>query len=112
MVTRVFVDLLHTAGLFQQVTAADDLQPSAWMLSGNVIRFDEVREARTRRAECGVRLELRRVRDEHVLWADVLTASVPLVSDAPAALAQAMSQAVQEIVGRLIGQLAAARLQP
>jgi ABC-type uncharacterized transport system auxiliary subunit len=111
MLSRVITEMLQTSGLFQQATSAEDLPPTAWMLSGEVVRFDEVRTASTRQAECWVRLELRRVRDEQLLWSGMLTAVAPLAAPTPAALASAMSQAVQDVAQQLITQLAGASPQ-
>jgi ABC-type uncharacterized transport system auxiliary subunit len=110
MVTRILIEMLHAAGLFRQVTTADDVRPPAWILSGEVTRFDEIREAGGRRAEVGVRLELRQARDERLLWSDVLKGAVPYSTDTPEALAQAMSRAVQEVTLQLIARLQEADL--
>jgi ABC-type uncharacterized transport system auxiliary subunit len=83
----------------------DQVQLPAWLLSGELTRFDEVREGGRNRAECWLRVEVRRAQDERLLWAEVLKASVPLTAETPAALAQAMSQAVQQVAAELIAKL-------
>jgi ABC-type uncharacterized transport system auxiliary subunit len=110
MVTRVVSHMIRASGLFQQVSPADNVQLPAWILSGDVTRFDEVREAAGRRAECWLRVEVRRARDEQLLWSEVLSAVEPLASDTPEALAQAMSRAVQRVVSQLIVALQNAAL--
>ena len=102
MVTRVVMAHLRASGLFRQITAALDASASAWVLSGDVLRFDEVRSASGRHATCRLQLELRRVRDEQLLWSDVITTTAALTDDTPTALARAMSEAVQRAARQLI----------
>jgi ABC-type uncharacterized transport system auxiliary subunit len=102
--------MVRASGLFRQVVPADSVQLPAWILSGEVTRFDEVREAGGRRAECWLRVEVRRGRDEQLLWSEVLSAVEPLTEETPAALAQAMSRAVQRVAQRLITALEKAPL--
>jgi ABC-type uncharacterized transport system auxiliary subunit len=110
MVTRVVTTFLRTSGLFQLVTSADNVRLPAWILSGEVTRFDEVRTPAGSQAECWLRLELRRARDEQLLWSEVLTATTFLSAETSAALAQAMSQAVHEIALHLVERLSTAAL--
>jgi ABC-type uncharacterized transport system auxiliary subunit len=105
MVTRMVSQIIRASGLFPQVVPADNVQLPAWILSGEVTRFDEVREAGERRAEFWLLVEVRRAHDEQLLWSDVLTAVEPFTVDTPAALAQAMSRAVQRVAMSLIARL-------
>lgn len=105
MVTRAVMTHLRASGLFQQVTPALDAPALAWVLSGDVLRFDEVQSASGSHAECRLQLELRRVRDEQLLWSDVITTTAALSDDTPAALARAMSEAVQYAARQLITTL-------
>jgi ABC-type uncharacterized transport system auxiliary subunit len=110
MVTRLVAHMVRASGLFSQVVPADNVQLPAWILSGEVTRFDEVREAGGSRAECWLRFEVRRAHDEQLLWSEVMTAVEPLADGTPAALAQAMSRAVQRVAQHLITVLAKAPL--
>lgn len=110
MVNRLLTELIEASGLFQQVAAAEDVQPSSWILSGEVTRFDEVRKPEGRFAACWLRLELRRARTEQLLWSEMLTATVGLADNTPEALAQAMSQAVHDVAVQLIARLGSAKL--
>lgn len=105
MVTRVVIANLRASGLFRQITPAIDAPALAWVLSGEVLRFDEVQSASGSHAECRLQLELRRVRDEQLLWSDVITTTAALSDDTPAALARAMSEAVQYAARQLITTL-------
>jgi ABC-type uncharacterized transport system auxiliary subunit len=102
MVTRVVASMVRASGLFRQVVAVDNVQLPAWILSGELTRFDEVRESGGSRAECWLRVELRRARDEQLLWSDIIRAAIPLTVETPETLAQAMSRAVQQIALHLI----------
>lgn len=102
MVTRVVIANLRASGLFRQITPAIDVPALAWVLSGDVLRFDEVRSVSGSHAECRLQLELRRVRDEQLLWSDVITTTAALTDDTPTALARAMSKAVQDAARQLI----------
>lgn len=110
MVNRLLTEMLQGSNLFQQVASADDVQPQAWILSGEVLRFDEVRTNTTRHADVSLALELRRARDERLLWSDILTATQPLPGNTPEVLAQAMSRAVQALGAQLIARLQDATL--
>jgi ABC-type uncharacterized transport system auxiliary subunit len=110
MVTRIVAAALRASGLFPQVRQAANLQLPAWLLSAVLLRFDEVRGAQQSRAECWLRLELRRARDERLLWSKTLRAAAPLSNKSAAALAAAMTVAVQQIAQQLISELQTADL--
>jgi ABC-type uncharacterized transport system auxiliary subunit len=110
MVTRLIAAALRDAGLFQQVQQVANLQLPAWVLSGELLRFDEVRGAQASRAACWLRLALRRAQDERLLWSKTLRAAVPLSHKSAAGLAVAMSAAVQQIAQQLISELQTADL--
>lgn len=112
MVMRVMTTALGASGLFRQVVAVDVVQLPAWILSGELIRFDEVRDTGGRRAECWLRVEVHQAHDERLLWADVLRATEPLAAETPEALAQAMNRAVQQVAASLIARLEKAALLP
>lgn len=112
MVNRTIQEFLIVSGIFQQVTIADDVRPGAWILSGEVSRFDELRTAEGRVAVCWVRFDLRRARDEFLLWSEILMASVPLQTSTPEGLATAMSVAVDSVGRQLLARLEQADLRP
>ena len=112
MVTRVIAETVRASRRFRQVIPAKNIQLPAWLLSGTLTRFDEVRGRASSQAECWLRLELRRARDEQLLWSNVLRAAVPLSTQTPEALAQAMHLAVQQIALQFITELQDADLPP
>ena len=110
MVTRIVADALRASGLFPQVRQVANLQLPAWLLSAVLLRFDEVRGPHLSRAECWLQLELRRARDEQLLWSKTLRAAAPLNGKSAAALATAMTTAVHQIARQLITELQTADL--
>lgn len=110
MVASVMVSALRASGLFRQVISADHVQLPAWILSGELLRFDEVRTGEKSHAECWLRVELRRAQDDQLLWSEVLKAAAPLTAETPKALAQAMSRAVQQVAATLVTSLDKANL--
>lgn len=112
MVAHVVASTVRDSGLFRQVVPADDAPLTAWILSGELMRFDEVRMDEQSRSECWLRVELRRAPDAQLLWSDVLKAAVLLSAETPEALALAMSRAVQHIAIRLVRELERAPLPP
>lgn len=110
MVTRIIAAALRDAGLFPQIQQVATLQLPAWVLSAELLRFDEVRGPQAWRAECWLRLALRRAQDEHLLWSKTLRAVVPLSDKSAAGFAVAMSTAVQQIAQQLITDLQTADL--
>lgn len=112
MVSRMIGSVLRASGTFRQVLAAGNVQLPAWILSGDLLRFDEVRGPGRSQAECWLRLELRRASDEQLLWSDLIKAAVPLSAETPEALAQAMSRAVRQVGIELLQRLDTAELPP
>ncbi len=112
MVTHTITEMVRAVGLFRQVVEVEHVQLSAWILSGELLRFDDVRDANPRRAECWLWVELVRARDEQLLWSQVIKASVPVGGESPAAFARAMRQAVQQVGHELIRALDQAALPP
>lgn len=106
--TRAFTDALAASGAFADVGRMLDLATPALILTGDLRRFDEVRTTDPWTALCEVRLELRRGPGRELVWAETLTASVPLEEHSVPALAQAMSQAMSEIVAKAVEGIVAA----
>ena len=104
MVTRFLTRVIARSNLFQQVVPAHDIRPQALVLSGEVTRFDELREPAGRRAQCELRLVLRRARDEQLVWAGPISATVALDQATPVGLAAAMTRAVEEVAVKLLQQ--------
>ena len=96
-VTRAINDAIVNAHLFTDVGDASDMARPDYMLYGELRGFYENLDKDPAEATIVVRLEVRRAQETELLWADTLTAVVPLeASDSPA-LARAMSQAVAQV---------------
>lgn len=112
VVTRALSDALAASGRFSDVGNAADMRLPDFVLTGQLRKFDEVRMTEPWTATCEVRLEMRSSRDENAVWAATLSASEPLESHEPGALAAAMSRAVARIVEESVAGIVAANLEP
>lgn len=98
MMTRFVFDAASASGRFQDVGLATDVSRPTFVLTGDVRRFDLDRTRDVWHAECQVHFELRTVTNSSAVWAQTLSASVPLEDNEIAALPQAMSQATAAIL--------------
>lgn len=105
LVTRALMDALAASGRFSDVGRAIDMAAPDLILTGQLRRFDEARTEDPPVAVCEVRLELRHAVDRQALWADTLTASVPLERDDVAGLSEAMSRAVGDLVAEAAARI-------
>ncbi|HRI89496.1 MAG TPA: ABC-type transport auxiliary lipoprotein family protein [Candidatus Hydrogenedentes bacterium] len=102
--TRAIVDALDASGRFKDVGSALDLASPDLILTGQLRRFDLVRDAEPWTAVCEIRLELRKSQGREPVWSRTLTAVEPLEAPNNAALPRAMNTAL----GRLIQEAVAA----
>lgn len=106
MVTRAITDALAATGRFRDVGDASNINRPELMLFGELRRFEADRDVNPVEAVCEVRLELRETFGTNLLWANTLTARVPLTEDRVAALPEAMSQAVAQIANTAAREIA------
>lgn len=97
MVTRTLIDAMAALGRFKDAGNAADMARPDLMLTGEVRKFQENRQASPATAEIEIRLELRAARANGVLWAATLSAQAPMESDSADAFAAAMSRALGRI---------------
>ncbi|GMW02912.1 MAG: hypothetical protein AMXMBFR84_40480 [Candidatus Hydrogenedentota bacterium] len=107
VVTRALMDALTASGRFSDVGYSLDQTRPNLILSGEVRRFDILRDEEPWKALCEVRLELRKAIEKELIWQDTLVATKDLtgndVADAPAA----MSSAISEIVNKAVRDIGA-----
>jgi len=106
-VTRALTDALSACGRFKDVGNAADIALPDWTLTGEVRRFDENRTRNPWTADCEIRLELRDTQSGEALWAETLSASVPMERNENGALPAAMSKAVSEVVSKAVAAISA-----
>ena len=107
VVLRALRDALVASGRFEDVGSALDVVNPDLILTGELRRFDEVRTSDPWQACCEIRLVLRGGPDRNAVWAETLSASVPLQQNDVAALPVAMNEAVSAVVERAAAQIAA-----
>ena len=96
-VTRAIRDAIAQTGRFADVGDAAEMARPEYTLTGELRKFHEDRAATPPVAVVEVRLELRESLGAKQLWAQTLTASVPLTGARPADFANAVSAAVAEL---------------
>ncbi|MCC6153194.1 MAG: membrane integrity-associated transporter subunit PqiC [Candidatus Hydrogenedentes bacterium] len=96
--TRALIDALNTSGRFKDTAKAIDLGVPDFILTGQLRKFDLVRDAEPWTAVCEIRLELREGTGRELVWAKTLTASEPLATSESSALPPAMNSALSHII--------------
>lgn len=109
-VTRALLDALRQTGRFEDVGDAADMSRPQLLLTGELRKFHELRDGQTSQAEVELRIEVREVRDAHLIWADTLNERQAFTSNNMTEMAEAMAQAVGRAVSRAANAIAAAPL--
>jgi len=107
VMTRTLTDAIRATGRFADVGPAPDVKRPAYVLTGSVRAFDLRRDTEPWTAVCEIRVEVRESLGQETLYAQTLSKSVPLESNAVSALPAAMSLAVGEIVTEAANGIAA-----
>jgi ABC-type uncharacterized transport system auxiliary subunit len=106
-VVRALMDGLVASERFADVGYASAMSVPNYVLTGELRRFDLDRTEEAWRAVCQVRIEVRGLRGERLLWADTVTESEALVTNDMSALPSAMAVAVTRLVERSVESIAA-----
>lgn len=96
--TRALADALAASHRFTDVAKAVDVSTPDLILTGQLRKFDLVKDAEPWRAECEIRLELRQGAGRALVWAKTLNASEPLTTSSSSALPKAMNSALSRII--------------
>lgn len=106
MVTRALTDAIVATERFQDAGDASDVNRPELLLVGDLRKFEVDRDAAPPEAVCEVRLELRETFGTQLLWADVVSARVPLENDHISAVPRAMSEAVTHVANEAAAKIA------
>lgn len=106
-VTRALMDALVASGRFNDVAQAVDLTRPDWILTGQLRRFDLVRDTEPWTAVCEARLELREASGRALIWAKTIRAEEPLAQSDHKALPAAMSAAVGRVIHEAVAEIVA-----
>lgn len=96
--TRALIDALSASGRFKDAAKAIDVGVPDLILTGQLRRFDLVRDTEPWSAVCEIRLELREGPGHNLVWAKTLTTSEPLATSESSALPAAMNSALSHII--------------
>lgn len=106
MVTRAITDAIVATQRFQDAGDAFHVKRPELLLVGDLRKFEVDRDATPAEAVCEVRLELRETFGTQLLWADVVSARVPLEDEHVSAVPHAMSEAVSQVANRAAAEIA------
>jgi ABC-type uncharacterized transport system auxiliary subunit len=106
MVTRTITDAIVATKRFQDAGDAFHVKRPELLLVGDLRKFEVDRDAMPPEAVCEVRLELRETFGTRLLWADVVSARVPLENDHISAVPPAMSKAVTQVANQAAAMIA------
>lgn len=96
--TRALIDALNASGRFKDVAKALDVGIPDAILTGQLRKFDLVRDTEPWTAVCEIRLELREGANRSLAWAKTLTASEHLATSESASLPAAMNAALSHVI--------------
>ncbi len=105
--TRALTEAVTRTGRFTDVGDAVDMPAPDLVLTGDLLRFEEVRTDDGVKAVCEIRIDVRsRTEAATAVYSGAMGCEAPLAGDGPAALAEAMGSALGEVVSKLANDLA------
>jgi ABC-type uncharacterized transport system auxiliary subunit len=107
-VTKALTDALVACGRFADVGSPLDVKQPTWMLSGELRRFDLVREQDGWKTIAEVRIEVRQALGPRLIWADTLREEETLDERTVSAHAAAMERVVARMVSSAVEGIAKA----
>jgi ABC-type uncharacterized transport system auxiliary subunit len=113
--TRLLTDRLRASSLFESVTAGGSTAKAAYLLRGEIERFEEVDEKTAVHAVCTISAEIVEVKTGTVAWSGTVSERVPVQRrDVPGVVA-ALGLASRTVADGLVASMAKelpARLRP
>ena len=104
-VTRALIDALTASHRFKDVAKAVDLGIPDLILTGQLRKFDLVRDTEPWTAQCEVRLELRAGAERSLVWQNTLTESAPLATSSSDSLPAAMNAALSRVLESAVTEI-------
>jgi len=101
-ITRYLEDGLRSRSLFQSVTVHERGSETAYVLSGNIERFEEVDEDRDVHAVCTISAQLLDTRTKSVVWSHTESETVPVEKRDIAGVVGSLSAAARTVADRLL----------
>ena len=113
--TRVLADRIRASSLFESVTVAGSPARAAYLLRGEIERFEEVEEKTSVHAVCTVSAEIVDVNTGTVTWRGTVSEMVPVQRRDVAGVVAGLNVAARTVADRLVASIAselAARRSP
>ena len=101
-ITQYVQDGLRSQSLFQSVTVHERGSETAYVLSGNIERFEEVDQGRDVRAVCTISAQLLDTRTKSVVWSHTESETVPVEKRDIAGVVGSLSTAARTVADRLL----------
>jgi len=101
-ITQYLEDGLRTQSLFQSVTVHERGSETAYVLSGNIERFEEVDRGRDVHAVCTISARLLDTRTRSVVWSHTESETVPVEKRNIAGVVSSLSVAARTVDDRLL----------
>jgi ABC-type uncharacterized transport system auxiliary subunit len=105
-ITQYLEDYLRAQSLFKSVTIHERGSETAYVLSGNIERFEEVDEGRDVHAVCTISAQLLDTRTRSVVWSHTASETVSVEKRDVAGVVSSLSAAVRTVGDRLLKSMA------
>jgi len=100
-ITQYLEDGLRAQSLFESVTIHERGSQTAYVLSGNIERFEEVDQGRDVHAVCTIAAQLLDTRTRSVVWSHTATETVPVEKRDIVGVVSSLSAAARTVADRL-----------
>ena len=101
-ITQYLEDYLRAQSLFKSVTVRERGAETAYVLSGDIARFEEVDEGRDVHAVCTISAQLLDTRTKSVVWSHTASETVGVEKRDVAGVVGSLSAAVRTVTDRLL----------
>jgi ABC-type uncharacterized transport system auxiliary subunit len=105
MITESIAGGVRSTALFDNVALRDSGAAAAYLLTGNIERFEEVDDGRAVQAVCVLSAQLLDVRTRKVVWSDSAIAAAPVVDRSVAGVVTSLSSATRTAVDALTASM-------
>lgn len=104
--TRLLADRIRASSLFESVTVAGSPSRAAYLLRGEIERFEEVDEKTSVYAICTISAEVVDAKTGTATWRGTVSETVPLQQRDVAGVVVGLSVASQKVADRLVASMA------
>lgn len=101
-ITQYVADNLRAQSLFKSVAVKERGSEPAYLLNGNIVRFDEVDEGRDVRVICTISAQLLDVRARSIVWSHTASETIQVEKRDVLGVVSSLSSAARTTVDRLL----------